>query len=473
MYSGAGNVMLMVETEDRLHNIKQGERSVAEYVQELQCLWADVDHYDPIELPHSECVVWAKKWVEKRRVLQFLRGLNLEFEGRRASMFHQSTLPSLQEAIAAISQEESRLKVMRESSQTPSHPVFSAMRTKDTRECYNCGDVGHIARNCSKPSKVNRGRGRGAPRGGKGRGGKSWARANAATTQEELETFMEHEDETKLRKKNQIFGDKDQESHIGDFVHFAYTDEGNYAHAFVPTQVTQLKWILDSGASKHVTGTSSEFTSYIKYPPTRKEIIQTADGTPQPIKGVGTVQCTQSIKLSSVLYVPTFPVNLISLSVLVDQLDCRIILDRDNCLIQERETGKRLGTTTRRNGLWYMDHEGTNGTICTMLATRMEEKEVAVMLLHCRLGHLSFDKICKAFPDVMCGVNKSKLLCDACEFAKHTRTSYISRGIRSISPFMLVHSDVWTCPVTSINGMKYFVTFIDCFSRMTWVYVVS
>jgi hypothetical protein len=50
-----------------------------------------------------------------------------------------------------------------------------------------------------------------------------------------------------------------------------------------------------------------------------------------------------------------------------------------------------------------MDHEGTNGTICTMLATRMEEKEVAVMLLHCRLGHLSFDKICKAFPDVMCG----------------------------------------------------------------------
>jgi hypothetical protein len=65
MYSGAGHVMLMVETEDRLHNIKQGERSMAEYVQELQCLWADDDHYDPIELPHSECVAWAKKWVKK------------------------------------------------------------------------------------------------------------------------------------------------------------------------------------------------------------------------------------------------------------------------------------------------------------------------------------------------------------------------------------------------------------------------
>jgi hypothetical protein len=61
MYSGAGNVTLMVETEDRLHNIKHGERSVADYVQDLQCLWADVNHYDPIELPHSECVVLVKK----------------------------------------------------------------------------------------------------------------------------------------------------------------------------------------------------------------------------------------------------------------------------------------------------------------------------------------------------------------------------------------------------------------------------
>ena len=76
------------------------------------------------------------------------------------------------------------------------------------------------------------------------------------------------------------------------------------------------------------------------------------------------------------------------------------------------------------------------------------------------------------FPDVMSGVDRSKLKCDACEYAKHTRTSYVSKGIRSISPFVLVHSDVWTCPVVSISGAKYFVTFIDCYSRMTWIYLM-
>jgi hypothetical protein len=120
-----------------------------------------------------------------------------------------------------------------------------------------------------------------------------------------------------------------------------------------------------------------------------------------------------------------------------------------------------------------MDREGINNALCIVIAATTGEKEAMVMLLHCRMGHLSFDKTCKVFPDVMCGVDKNKLFCDACKFAKHARTSYVSKGIKSGSPFVLIHSDVWTCPVISISGMKYFVTFIDCFSQMTWVYLMK
>ena len=95
------------------------------------------------------------------------------------------------------------------------------------------------------------------------------------------------------KKRTESTGDKDHEDFsYGNFAHFVSTDEGNCAHASILSQRSHPDWILDSGASKHVAGTSMEFESYIPYPPTCKETIQTADGTSQPIKGIGTIQCT-------------------------------------------------------------------------------------------------------------------------------------------------------------------------------------
>jgi hypothetical protein len=276
MYSGAGNVMLMVETEDRLHDLKQGERSVMDYVAELKRLWTDLDHYDPIDIPNPEYVLKIKKWIERRRVLQFLRGLNPEFEGRRATMFHQDTLPTLDEAISAIAREEVRLKVMKDITSPPPRPAFAATRIRESRECFNCGDPGHMIRDCPQPLKFNRGRGRGsfrgAARGGRGRGGRSGYRANAAVREEELPrsgeiSSIEYEEQRQTKGKTVRSANQDQDEYSGDFINFAYMDEGNYAHAFVLPCISQSSWILDSGASRHVTGTSSEFVSYIQYPP--------------------------------------------------------------------------------------------------------------------------------------------------------------------------------------------------------------
>jgi transposase InsO family protein len=66
------------------------------------------------------------------------------------------------------------------------------------------------------------------------------------------------------------------------------------------------------------------------------------------------------------------------------------------------------------------------------------------------------------------------MACDACELAKHTRGTYPSSGMRSKKPFEVIHSDVWgPCEVHSISGHRWFVTFIDCFSRYTWLYLLK
>jgi hypothetical protein len=44
-----------------LERAKQGERHVMDYVPELQRLWTDLDHYNPIELAHAGCISTIKK----------------------------------------------------------------------------------------------------------------------------------------------------------------------------------------------------------------------------------------------------------------------------------------------------------------------------------------------------------------------------------------------------------------------------
>ena len=54
----------------------------------------------------------------------------------------------------------------------------------------------------------------------------------------------------------------------------------------------------------------------------------------------------------------------------------------------------------------------------------MKDKEKQAMIHHCRMGHVSFDKMSRIFLDVMCRIGKGKLACNACEYAKHTRAGF-------------------------------------------------
>ncbi|XP_071680627.1 uncharacterized protein [Lolium perenne] len=374
MYSGKGNVMLVSQLEDRVHDLTQGEKPVVTYVAELKKLWVDLDHLDPLVLAHPQCVVAVKKWVEA--------------------------------AIASIGQEEIRLK-SNEKEEITRRSAYLVSERQETRDCYNCGVNGHLSHQC--PAPPHRGRGgfksggrynRGYYRGGRGRNGGSYyhnscgsqggARANMTVMEggQSTGTIIE----AKGKK-----GEQQGETSFGKFAHFVYT-KGNIDNVSLAAHKLDSDWVLDSGASKHVTGNIREFELYNQYLSTYHETIQTADGTTQPIKGVGVVQCSSSIKLSSVLHVPAFPVNLISLSNLVDQLDCRIILDKYMCMIQERRTDRKLGDGIRRRGLWYLDREQPEMLgYSVVLAAVQGDKECKAMIHHCRMGHISFDKMNKYF----------------------------------------------------------------------------
>ena len=57
------------------------------------------------------------------------------------------------------------------------------------------------------------------------------------------------------------------------------------------------------------------------------------------------------------------------------------------------------------------------------------------------------------------------MLCHACQLGKHVRLPFYHLESVVESIFDIVHSDVWTSPITSIGGIKYYVLFLDYFSQ--------
>ena len=97
-----------------------------------------------------------------------------------------------------------------------------------------------------------------------------------------------------------------------------------------------------------------------------------------------------------------------------------------------------------------------------------------LLLIYRRMEHSFFSLLECLYLSKYDKVDKQKLVCDGCEFGKHTRSSYVSLGSRSSHAFDLVHSDVWgLCSTTSMNGYRFFVTFIDCYSHVTWLYFMK
>jgi transposase InsO family protein len=226
-------------------------------------------------------------------------------------------------------------------------------------------------------------------------------------------------------------------------------------------------WILDSGASFH---SSPSREIFLNFRSGNFGKVYLADNKALEITGRGdvTIQTSEGgkWKLQDVRYIPNLKKNLISVGQL-DSAGYKTVFGESSWKIVKGAMVIARGT---KSGTLYTTSESRNVVAVTDSTSRSS-------LWHCRLGHMSqkgMQKLAqKGYLQDLKSVDLE--LCESCVLGKQKRVSFtkLSRDPKA-ERLELVHTDVWgPSPVSSLGGSKYYVTFIDDFSRKVWVYFLK
>jgi hypothetical protein len=236
------------------------------------------------------------------------------------------------------------------------------------------------------------------------------------------------------------------------------------------TQTSDV-WYIDSGASSHMTGHKHYFNN-LNERELGFEILLGDDYAYQP-KGTGTVKFEREsgkpLYLSNVLYVPGLKKNLVSVSALEDKGYEVSFKDR-RAYIKPKGTGKNFEQVigVRKDKLYKLQFDSHYA-----LASSSDSRDCEMW--HRRMAHLGHGAL-KILSRIVTGIpsfsTEHHEICKGCALGKYVRAPFPRSDYRSKGILDLVHTDICG-PMSSLSiggKFKYYINFIDDFSRKTWIY---
>jgi len=261
--------------------------------------------------------------------------------------------------------------------------------------------------------------------------------------------------------------------------------------------MNQGTWILDSGASEHM---SSDSTALHDLSPLNCPImINLPDGTKVKVTHKGKLRISDTLVLHDVLLVPQFKFNLLSIKRLCQQLNSTIQFTAEMCILQAPSQKKPLAIGRDHKGLYILDKKFLETTSLgdhytdkhssllhnSLLTTIAEQPTVSLDacnnvsscvsfdVWHKRLGHMSCNKMQHVPNLVLCHNEIKDFFCEVCPKAKQHRLSFPHSKTSSDCLFQLIHVDTWGPYHTKTHtGHRYFLTIVDDYSRATWTHLM-
>ena len=247
----------------------------------------------------------------------FLAALPSEYESIKAWILSNPKISSFQETLRRI------LRTETSSSIPPSAQMSSALVGRNIGEskkqqyrnsgpssnsggtssegvvCYYCHKPGHVIRDCKKRQSRNQ----------------RLQSTHVASTNEASDQLVQFTAEELARFHLYQESLKSPSTPI-----IVIAESSNPNKCLVSSSSSE--WVIDSGATDHMTGNSSLFSTFQSHPSTSS--VTLADGSQSCVIESGTIFPTPSLPLSSVLSLLDFSFNLISVSKLTQALKCYI-----------------------------------------------------------------------------------------------------------------------------------------------------
>jgi transposase InsO family protein len=236
----------------------------------------------------------------------------------------------------------------------------------------------------------------------------------------------------------------------------------------------QESWYLDTGCSNHMTGHKSWL---INYDASRSSTIRFADGRTLKSEGVGDVLIKgkngNQALITDVLYVPDMKSNLLSMGQLVEK-GFTMTLGNNEMKVYNGDKKLILCAPLSQSRTFQVQF-----TASTSHCLASEAIHDAAWLWHLRYGHLNFQslnnlknhKMVSGLPDI----RVPKEMCRNCLVGKQARKSFVDHiAMRAKNKLDVVHTDVCgPFETESLGGNRYFVSFVDEYSRMMWIYLIK
>ena len=343
------------------YGINQVQNSVLVYANELVAIWNELDHYRP---PNPSSI--DQGYILRDRAYLFLLGLNSVFENFRGQIFNRPSKVSLEDVITLAIQEESRLKLQNRLPQGPDQRSNSAFvgqshdkrvqpnsqlkrawksqtpYQKDSLWCNHCKKKRHTKQTCwdihGRPNKF----------------GKSLvtyeesgqeicqAPTQAPDMHQLSERLSYNLNELEHIKEFINSLSKNNSTSIQDLVVMANLGKCLHLKNFINSSHDQsILWIVDSGATDHMTCNSNHFITYSPCASNRK--VQSADGSMLTVESIGRVKIDIFGILEDVLHIPKLCINLVSVQKLAKLPKYSIIFDNDECFLIHKWLNQKIG----------------------------------------------------------------------------------------------------------------------------------